>query len=73
MARQAQVRRSYYVIPKVYGDTVHRNVECGDCHDYIKQLPHLEVTTGVSCDSECHTVKNPATGKFFTHKAIADS
>ncbi len=74
MARMTEegVRRSYYVMPNVYGDTVHRNVECGDCHNYIKQLPHREVKTGVSCDSECHSVKNPATGKFFTHKPIVD-
>lgn len=63
-------RRSYYVIPEVYGDTVHRHVECGDCHNYIKQLPHKEVKTGVTCDSECHSVENPATGKPFNHKAI---
>ena len=65
-------RRSYYIIPEVFGDTVHRNVECGDCHDYIKQLPHREVTTGVTCDKECHTVENPATGKPFSHKPIVD-
>ncbi|MCK5432787.1 MAG: hypothetical protein KAJ03_08585, partial [Gammaproteobacteria bacterium] len=42
MARVTEegARRSYYVMPEVFGDTVHRNVECGDCHSYIKQLPH---------------------------------
>lgn len=74
MARvtEAGARRSYYVMPEVYGDTVHRNVECGDCHSYIKELPHREVKEGVNCESECHSVKNPATGKYFTHKPIAD-
>jgi hypothetical protein len=74
MARitEAGARRSYYVMPEVFGDTVHRNVECGDCHSYIKQLPHREVKEGVKCDSECHSIKNPATGKYFTHKPIAD-
>jgi len=74
MARvtEAGARRSYYVMPEVYGDTVHRNVKCGDCHSYIKQLPHREVTEGVRCDAECHSVKNPATGKNFTHKKVAD-
>lgn len=65
-------RRSYYVMPEVFGDTVHRNVECGDCHKEIKKLPHDEIKEGVSCDAECHSVKNPATGKYFTHKPIAD-
>lgn len=65
-------RRSYYVMPHVFGTTVHRNVPCRDCHNYIKELPHREVKEGVRCDSECHSVKNPATGKNFTHKPIAD-
>ena len=64
-------RRSYYVIPHVFGSTVHRNVPCTDCHSYIEQLPHREVKTGVTCDSECHSIKNPATGKNFSHKPIA--
>ncbi len=63
-------RRSYYVMPEVFGATVHRNVACSDCHNYIKQLPHRKVTTGVSCDAECHSVTNPATGKTFNHKSI---
>lgn len=72
MARVTEdgARRSYYVIPEVFSNTVHRNVECGDCHSYINQLPHREVKTGVTCDSECHSVDNPATGKSFSHKAI---
>ncbi len=66
------VRRSYYVMPHVFGSTVHRNVPCTDCHSYIEQLPHREVETGVTCDSECHSIKNPATGKNFSHKPIAE-
>ncbi len=65
-------RRSYYVMPHVFNKTVHRNVPCRDCHNYIKELPHKEVTTGVTCDTECHSVKNPATGKNFSHKPIVD-
>lgn len=62
--------RSYYVMPGVFANTVHRNVPCRDCHSYIKQLPHREVKEGVQCNAECHSVKNPATGKPFSHKAI---
>jgi len=63
-------RRSYYIIPHIFGSTVHRNVPCTDCHTYIKQLPHRKVDVGVTCDTECHSIKNPATGKNFSHKAI---
>lgn len=66
------VRRSYYVMPHVYKDTVHRNVSCPDCHKEIEQLPHEPITTGVTCDSECHSVINPATGNNFSHKPIVD-
>jgi hypothetical protein len=64
--------RSYYVPPDTYAKTVHRNVPCRDCHNYIKQLPHKKVEEGVRCDQECHSKKNPATGKPFSHKAIYD-
>ena len=67
------VRRSYYILPHVFSRTVHRNVPCRDCHTYIQQLPHREVKTGVTCESECHSVKNPATGKNFSHKTINES
>lgn len=62
--------RSYYVMPDVFANTVHRNVPCRDCHTYIKQLPHRPVKEGVTCNTECHSVKNPATGKPFSHKVI---
>lgn len=65
-------RRSYYVMPHIFANTVHRNVPCKDCHNYIKQLPHREVKEGVRCDTECHSIKNPATGKNFSHKPIYD-
>ena len=66
------VRRSYYVMPHVFGSTVHRNVPCTDCHTYIKELPHREVKQGVTCDTECHSIKNPATGNPFSHKPIVE-
>jgi hypothetical protein len=66
------VQKSYYVMPHVFSKTVHRNVPCRDCHSYIKELPHKPVTEGVTCNSECHSVKNPSTGKPFSHKPIYD-
>ncbi len=62
--------RSYNVMPDVYGETVHRNVPCRDCHTTIKELPHEPVTTGVTCDTECHSITNPATGDPFSHRPI---
>ena len=44
------VKRSYQVMPGMFASTVHRNVPCTDCHNYIKQLPHKEVKEGVRCD-----------------------
>lgn len=67
------VLRSYYVIPHVFGKTVHRNVPCRDCHTYINKLPHDPVKTGVTCNTECHSIKNPATGKPFSHKTIVEA
>ena len=67
------VRRSYYVMPHVFSKTVHRNVPCRDCHTYIKKLPHKEVIEGVTCNTECHSIKNPATGKKFSHQNIFDA
>ena len=67
------ILRSYYVMPHVFKNTVHRNVPCRDCHSYIKELPHKPVKQGVTCNSECHSIKNPATGKQFSHKTIYDA
>jgi len=64
------IQKSYYIMPGTFSRTVHRNVPCRDCHSYIKQLPHRPVKQGVTCDSECHSVKNPSTGKPFSHKPI---
>ncbi len=69
---QDGVFRSYSVPPEMFSNTVHRNVPCRDCHNYIKELPHRPVKTGVTCDQECHTKKNPATGKPFSHKPVYD-
>jgi hypothetical protein len=61
--------RSYTVVPGTFSRTVHRNVPCRDCHTEIRELPHKPVKEGVRCDSECHSVTNPSTGKPFSHKA----
>lgn len=67
------VQKTYYILPELFSKTVHRNVPCRDCHNYIKQLPHEPVTEGVNCTNDCHLVKNPATGKPFSHKGIEEA
>ncbi|MDH5189917.1 MAG: cytochrome c3 family protein [Gammaproteobacteria bacterium] len=67
------VFRSYYIVPGIFEKTVHRNVPCRDCHNYIKELPHKPVKQGVTCNTECHSITNPATGKPFSHKPIYDT
>lgn len=67
------VQKSYYIMPEVFSKTVHRNVPCRDCHNYIKELPHKPVTEGVNCAQDCHLVKNPSTGRPFSHKQIEDA
>ncbi len=69
---QEGVFRSYNVPPAMFSQTVHRNVPCRDCHDYIKELPHRPVKEGVRCDQACHTKTNPATGEKFSHKPVMD-
>jgi hypothetical protein len=59
-------------VPEIFSRTVHRNVPCRDCHKEIKEIPHKPVKEGVTCDSTCHSVKNPATGQAFSHKAISE-
>lgn len=60
--------RSYSVVPDLFSKTVHRNVPCRDCHVEIDQLPHKPADKGVQCNTECHSVTNPSTGKPFSHK-----
>ncbi len=65
-------RKYYYVNETTFSRTVHNRVRCRDCHNYIKKLPHDRVDVGVTCNTECHSIKNPATKKNFSHKNIYD-
>jgi hypothetical protein len=69
---QEGVFRSYNVPPDKFSKTVHRNVPCRDCHNYIKELPHRPVEVGVECNQQCHSKNNPATGKPFSHQPVYD-
>lgn len=62
---------NYNVDENLYGQSVHRNVPCRDCHTHITKLPHDPVTEEVSCANECH-IKPPFAKENFSHKKIIE-
>ena len=63
---------NYNVDEMIYNHSVHRNVECGDCHTYIKKIPHDPVTESVNCANMCH-MKPPFTQDKFSHEKIVET
>ncbi len=64
-------KKSYYVSENIYASTVHRNVPCRDCHNYITKIPHDPVKEEVNCANECH-IKPPFSKENFSHKRIIE-
>jgi len=64
-------RWNYNVDEILYNHSVHRSVECRDCHTYITKIPHDPVTQGVNCANQCH-IKPPFAQKDFSHEKIID-
>jgi hypothetical protein len=62
-------RWNYNVDEILYNHSVHRSVECRDCHTYINRIPHDPVTQGVDCGVQCH-IKPPFAQKEFSHDKI---
>jgi hypothetical protein len=62
-------RWNYNVDEILYNRSVHRNIECRDCHTYITKIPHDPVTRGVNCATQCH-IKPPFAQKKFSHEKI---
>ncbi len=62
------VRKVYYINEKVFRSTVHGSLRCRGCHRSIDAVPHREYTK-VDCTVNCH-LKEPSTGKEFSHKGI---
>jgi len=60
---------NYNVDKLLYNRSVHRNIECRDCHTYITKIPHDPVTRGVNCATQCH-IKPPFAQKKFSHEKI---
>ncbi len=62
-------RWNYNVDETHYRGSVHRNVDCQDCHTYITKIPHETVTQEVNCSSQCH-IKPPFSQDNFSHKKL---
>jgi hypothetical protein len=65
-------RWNYNVDEILYGQSVHRSIECRDCHTYITRIPHDPVTRGIDCATQCH-IKPPFAQKKFSHQKIIDT
>ena len=64
-------RWNYNVDEILYNKSVHRIVECRDCHTYITRIPHDPVTQVVNCANQCH-IKPPFAQKKFSHQKTID-
>jgi nitrate/TMAO reductase-like tetraheme cytochrome c subunit len=64
-------RHNYYVSEHIYGNSLHKNVACNDCHTAITKLPHDPVPKEVNCGTECH-IRPPFTQQNFSHRKIID-
>ena len=62
-------RWNYNVDEILYNKSVHRLVECRECHTYITRIPHDPVTQLVNCGNQCH-IKPPFAQKKFSHQKI---
>ncbi|UCG12267.1 MAG: hypothetical protein JSU72_17490 [Deltaproteobacteria bacterium] len=63
-------KRIYYVNEKVFASSVHGKLRCKSCHVGLDQIPHSNVKK-VDCSSGCH-IKEPSTGKEFSHSNMVD-
>jgi hypothetical protein len=64
-------RWNYNVDEAHYSQSVHRNVDCDDCHSYITKIPHDPVTRDVDCATQCH-IKPPFAQDKFSHEKIVE-
>ena len=60
---------NYNVDETLYNNSVHRLVECRECHISIKRIPHDPVIKPVNCADRCH-VKPPFAQEEFSHERI---
>ena len=62
-------RWNYNVDEQLYNKSVHRLVDCRECHTYITRIPHDPVTQLVNCGNQCH-IKPPFAQQKFSHEKI---
>jgi len=62
-------RWNFHVDEILYNQSLHRRVECRDCHTGITTIPHDPVTEDVNCANQCH-IEPPFTQKEFSHEKI---
>ena len=60
----------YYVNEKLYNQSVHGKIRCGECHLGIENFPHKNVKK-VDCATACH-LTDPATGRPFSHAGMIE-
>ena len=63
---------NYNVNEIMFNHSVHREVDCSDCHTYIQKIPHDPVTEKVNCANQCH-VKPPFSQEKFSHEKIVET
>jgi hypothetical protein len=64
------VKRIFYVNEEQFSGSYHGKLRCKSCHEGVEEIPHTGVKR-VDCASDCH-LKDPSTGRDFSHKAIVE-
>lgn len=59
--------RSYEIEPHNYSRSIHRNVQCRDCHTDINSYPHQDNVETIDCSKSCH-IARPFEETLFSHK-----
>ncbi len=62
-------RWNYHVDEVLYNHSVHREIECIDCHTYITKIPHDVEKQEVNCANQCH-IQPPFAQQKFSHEKI---
>ena len=63
-------KRVFYVNEDQYKASYHGKLRCKSCHQGVEEIPHTDVKK-VDCGTDCH-LKDPSTGRDFSHKPIVD-
>ncbi len=52
-----------------YLHSVHRDVDCSECHTKIEAYPHNPKNIRATCSNKCHVI-DPVSKKFFSHEKV---